>query len=218
MARLLDQPVLNGYSLSVARVSDYSVTPEVIGAPVRLSGGSMREMAQEWGDGLPDRLVRYAFAVRWEWLRTAGSIVDCIRSRPGNRTWCDWRRVTISYTGNGSRTEWTLPWPLATEELADPPSSPAGEIDPQATTDPADFSVLTVIPQDSATYAAGSPSAGEVWIDSESRLVKVESLAAGTVLYLRFVPLFLVVETSADPSKPNFATDPISLRFAEADW
>lgn len=219
MSRRITEPSLDGYRLVGIGATDFEVTPSLVGQVLELSSGSRREQLSYWGEGLPDRRIRHEFRIAWAHLRQLGRPIRFLLSRPGPHTWTDWRAVEVSYAGNGARREWLLPWPLADQELGTPAGVPEEDLAPFASLSVDDLEGLTVEVLDAATYDGGDPGAGELWIDHEGRRLKLEDpLPSGEVLYLSIVPLFRGVELSAEPRRPGFVRDPLSLRLGEVAW
>lgn len=70
---------------------------------------------------------------------------------------------------------------------------------------------------DAAQFDGGSPSAGEIWFDTESPRIRLDApLGTGETLHVRLVPLFEVVEAPENEKRlASVLREPRDLMLVE---
>lgn len=182
--------------------------------------GSVLYHGAEWGDGYPDVKIAPTFTINYEHLRHLSTTIERILSRPGPYEFVFWRQIFVSWTSDGARTEFNLPWPHAPWSMGFPPEDSLGNrsevvVSTSQTVD----SNLTYEGKTATEYDAGNPSVGEVWFDEESTgpvRLKIESaLDQGAVLYVGWIPLFEVYAENPAPQPLRTLREPMALVLRE---
>ncbi len=183
----------------------------------RTPGGPRQQLA--WAPpGSPVLQSRRTFALSWIALLGLRDTVERILSHPGPYSLALWRREHLSFAGNGTLQDFTLPWPQAADHVD--PLPPGLTSERLATTARVGLSgpQLAVSTQDDAAYTSGSPAPGEVWMRRGTQDFKLgDTLAPGEILYLDLVPLFTVIETDeTETTLRGPIAEPRSLVLVEA--
>ena len=187
-------PTLGGYHLTGASASEVVVRARELKTLRTAADGGTREQLAWVAAGLPLRTRKRTFTLRYAHLRNVYDLVEEILAEAGPQTLCLWRFEHLAYAGDGARTEFTLPWQPAIHTLTPPNGQPGSRYEPAAKIG-IGGSPLTCTGVDAAQFDGGSPSAGEIWFDTESPRIRLDApLGTGETLHVRLVPLFEVVE------------------------
>lgn len=187
-------PTLGGYHLTGASASEVVVRARELKTLRTAADGGTREQLAWVAAGLPLRTRKRTFTLRYAHLRNVYDLVEEILAEAGPHTLCLWRFEHLAYAGDGARTEFTLPWQPAIHSLTPPNGQPESRYEPAAKIG-IGGSPLTCTGVDAAQFDGGSPSAGEIWFDTESPRIRLDApLGTGETLHVRLVPLFEVVE------------------------
>lgn len=154
-----------------------------------------REFLAFQEDGLPYRLRKREFTLRYTAIRDCYDLVEEILAGPGPFDFVMWKHEHLVYLGDGVRTEFTLPWRVAAQVVTSLPGAlPAAKIQPvvKVTRTGAELTYSAVT---AGTYA-GTPTAGNVWfLEGAGLTFKLASAPAlDAQVHVRYVPVFEVLE------------------------
>jgi len=187
-------PTLGGYNLTGASASEVAVRFRELKTLRLPADGSTREQLAYLGEGLPIRTRKRTFTLRYAHLRNVYDLVEEILAEAGPHTLCLWRFEHLAWAGDDTTEVFRLPWQPAVHTLTPPNGQPGSRYEPAAKIG-IGGSPLTCTGVDAAQFDGGSPSAGEIWFDTESPRIRLDApLGTGETLHVRLVPLFEVVE------------------------
>lgn len=214
------KPTLDGTQLTKISPEAFVETAMPKANVVELATGKRRLQSTYWGAGYPDRKLVYSWQVRYAHLRDQRRLVNWLLAKGGTHTLTVWRHVELAYEGDGTRSEYYLPWRHAPYvETAPAEDASFSRLGLFATTDPADQTGLTVVSKTTAQYDGGTPASGELWADNEAtatfRVKLNAALADGTILYISMVPRFTVVEASSEQQQLGPVREPKGILFQE---
>ena len=194
-------PTLDGLHLLGAAADSWEVVETELVGTIRMANGSVREqrLAPE-----PDGpVIRRWYGVTLDY-RHLGPLAEEIEARlafPGPHHLTLWKHVTLGYLADGTRNEWSLPWPQAPHHLTPPAGAPPERFRPRVRIG-GGGETLTIHEPDTATYTNGTPSPVEAWFEQASRRFKLAAAPPiGTRLIVQAVPLFAMVTAAEDQSR-----------------
>ena len=178
--------------------------------------------ALTWPDHLvPERRLRHRFEIRYDNvpdLRALGKRL----ARSGPHDLVVWRPVVLSYVGDGVATRGWIPWRRAGDVVATPPTGrtfPQVGAVPTAELDDDDETELNVVVKPAADYEAGTPVAGEMWMDQAGQTWRLgQPPDAAARVFVTVVPVLSVLDDSAagvDYTNRRLFTEPRHLVFVE---
>lgn len=214
---LYAHPLLDGYPLSEASIVDTALRGEVP-KTVHISAAGAARVRITWqGAGYPLARERRRFELKSEHLGAAHERVSELLADPGLHTLVLWRHEFLAYRCDGTRSEFRLFWPLATDTYAPPNARPAGPMQPVVRISNSE-TLLTVLSKATVDYEAGAPDAGEVWIETGSTRFKLAAApSAGLKVLARVVPLYTVVEEpDSTRTYKRAAWEPRTIALVEA--
>ncbi|HNU81949.1 MAG TPA: hypothetical protein PKO05_00770 [Thermoanaerobaculia bacterium] len=187
-------PTLGGYHLTGASASEVVVRARELKTLRTAADGGTREQLAWVAAGLPLRTRKRTFTLRYAHLRNVYDLVEEILAEAGPHTLCLWRFEHLAWAGDDTTEVFRLPWQPAVHTLTPPNGQPGSRYEPAAKIG-IGGSPLTCTGVDAAQFDGGSPSAGEIWFDTESPRIRLDApLGTGETLHVRLVPLFEVVE------------------------
>jgi len=187
-------PTLGGYHLTGASASEVVVRARELKTLRTAADGGTREQLAWVAAGLPLRTRKRTFTLRYAHLRNVYDLVEEILAEAGPHTLCLWRFEHLAWAGDDTTEVFRLPWQPAVHTLTPPNGQPGSRYEPAAKIG-IGGSPLTCTGVDAAQFDGGSPSAGEIWFDTESLRIRLDApLGTGETLHVRLVPLFEVVE------------------------
>lgn len=183
------------------------------------SGSLERREFLAWQeDGYPHRAWKHEFTLRYAAIRTCYDLVEEILSGPGPFDLVIWKPVHLTYIGDGARSEFLLPWPVAGQYYAGPLPLDAAKLAPVVKVGLAGAE-LTYAAVDATTYA-GTPPAGTVWFleGAAGRSFKLPSApAADAEVKARIIPVFSVLERGETEKRYTSPTrEPRDIDLVEA--
>ncbi len=198
---------LAGVALEEAPATEWSVRRRQHKTVRQGATGRRRQQLATTEAGGPALQITRTFTIRWQQLGKLRDTVEEILAEPGPHTLSLWRPEFLAFPGDGARTEFLLPWPLATDFL-----TPPGGLDVERFAPVVKVSrqgqELFPVSKAPGEYAEGPPDPGEVWFLRQGRAFKIAAPpAAGETVYARVVPLFEVFE--AEETEAAFS-DPVS--------
>lgn len=187
-------PTLGGYHLTGASASEVVVRARELKTLRTAADGGTREQLAWVAADLPLRTRKRTFTLRYAHLRNVYDLVEEILAEAGPHTLCLWRFEHLAWAGDDTTEVFRLPWQPAVHTLTPPNGQPGSRYEPAAKIG-IGGSPLTCTGVDAAQFDGGSPSAGEIWFDTESPRIRLDApLGTGETLHVRLVPLFEVVE------------------------
>lgn len=187
-------PTLGGYHLTGASASEVVVRARELKTLRTAADGGTREQLAWVAAGLPLRTRKRTFTLRYAHLRNVYDLVEEILAEAAPHTLCLWRFEHLAWAGDDTTEVFRLPWQPAVHTLTPPNGQPGSRYEPAAKIG-IGGSPLTCTGVDAAQFDGGSPSAGEIWFDTESPRIRLDApLGTGETLHVRLVPLFEVVE------------------------
>jgi len=187
-------PTLGGYHLTGASASEVVVRARELKTLRTAADGGTREQLAWVAAGLPLRTRKRTFTLRYAHLRNVYDLVEEILAEAGPHTLCLWRFEHLAWAGDDTTEVFRRPWQPAVHTLTPPNGQPGSRYEPAAKIG-IGGSPLTCTGVDAAQFDGGSPSAGEIWFDTESPRIRLDApLGTGETLHVRLVPLFEVVE------------------------
>jgi hypothetical protein len=192
---------LDGLHLTGIAADSLEVVEVEIVGNVQMAGGGMREQRLAPAPGEP--VIRRWYRVTLDYRHLSG-LAPAVEARfafPGPHELALWKHVCLGWLGDASRAEWLLPWRLAPHVLTPAAGAPlerfAAVVRLEWDGDP-----LTLVEPDTATYEAGTPAAGEVWIERGGKRLKLEAPpASGVRIIAHVVPLLRCVVAAEDLSR-----------------
>lgn len=153
--------MLDGVALAGAMPTEIGVRRREL-KTVQESGQLERREFLAWQEeGYPYRAWKHEVTLRYAAIRACYDLVEEILSGPGPFELVIWKPVHLTYIGDGARSEFLLPWPVALQYYTGPLELAAAKLAPVVKVGLAG-SPLTYAAVDAATYA-GTPPAGTVW-------------------------------------------------------
>jgi hypothetical protein len=163
-----------------------------------------REQVRYWGAGYPAQKVVRSFTIKYGHLTPAWyDRIETLLAIPGTHRFVFfWKVETVTYAGDGTRSEFYLPWEVAIDTLSPPQGLSADRFEPvvqiwirAAETDPwTEGATLTYYAKNAVDYAAGTPAAGTVWFLEGGEQFKLNSApSSGDWVVCRVVPVFEVL-------------------------
>lgn len=187
--------MLDGYLLSAADPNEVGVRRREIKTIVESGMLERREFLAMPEDGGPHRAWKHEFTFRYAAIRECYDLVEDILSGPGPFELAIFKPVHLTYVGDGTRSEFVLPWPVALQAypgslpLSDARLAPAVRVGMAGAT-------LTYAAVDVVTFA-GTPPAGTVWFldGATSRRFKLPAAPAlDAEVKAHVIPVFSVLE------------------------
>ncbi len=191
-------PTLDGLALlGIAADSTEVVETEIVGT-VQLANGGTREQRLAPAPGDPVIRRWYQVTLDYRHLSDLAPAVEARFAFPGPHELALWKHVCIGWLGDATRAEWNLPWRLASHLLTPAGGAPPDRFSPVVRLE-FDGLPLTLVEPDTATYNAGTPAVGEVWIEHGGQRLKLESPpASGARIVAHVVPLLRCVVAAED--------------------
>lgn len=210
-------PTLGGYHLTGASASEVVVRARELKTLRTAADGGTREQLAWVAAGLPLRTRKRTFTLRYAHLRNVYDLVEEILAEAGPHTLCLWRFEHLAWAGDDTTEVFRLPWQPAVHTLTPPNGQPGSRYEPAAKIG-IGGSPLTCTGVDAAQFDGGSPSAGEIWFDTESPRIRLDApLGTGETLHVRLVPLFEVVEAPENEKRlASVLREPRDLVLVEA--
>lgn len=211
-------PTLDGYHLAGYSPEQLTVRPRELVEHVRAKSGAMREGRPRRDPDLPLVAVKYTITLDWRHLGAHTRPVASRLAEPGPHDFALWKHEFLAYRGDGSRTEFRLPWRQAVHVYAPPEGQSAARFAMEVRLGH-DGAELPVEDRDTAAYEAGAPAAGAVWAEVDGVRFKLGTPpAAGTIVSVAVVPLFRVFHGSegGDRQYRSPAPEPRRIVLEEA--
>lgn len=177
-----------------------------------------REFLAWQEDGFPYRAWKHEFTLRYSAIRECYDLVEDILSGPAPFELVLWKPVHLTYLGDGARSEFFLPRPVALQYYAGPLALDDAKLEPVVKVG-LDGTPLDYAAVDAATYA-GTPPAGTVWFleGPQGLSFKLPSApAADAQVKARIIPVFRVLEREETEKRYTSVTrEPRDLVLVEA--
>jgi len=214
--------VLDGVYLQVS-AKEWRILAEEQRTVRRLATGRRREQVTYPGVGMPMVPAQRRFTLAWEHTGEMRPALEELLAVPGLHPLILWRDEPLAWHADGSRAEFHLPngWVLAIDRQIPPDGLSPDRFSPAVKVG-LDGVVLTYSSHDEATYAAGTPAAGEVWFSiptsGGASLKLATPPAAGEIVYARVVPVYQVylAPTRAEQTFAGPLREPREITLLEA--
>lgn len=217
---------LDGELLDKVSVSDQDVTRIKLKEVVTLGPrGRAREALAYQGAGYPMIGVKHRLVLPFTNVATQYDLIEELLAVPGAHELVLWKRVHCAYAGDGDRTTFYLPWYVRDQfddEIPVPGDLQAyeasGALGVEVRVGIDSTTLLVAYVKSAVDYAAGDPSAGQVWFLDQDLEFKVGTAPlAGERLYLRYVPILPMFEEPVTAKKYPTASprEPLDLSLVE---
>lgn len=218
---------IEGQTVASSSPESVSIVREEGRSVRRTAAGTYKQTLAWWGEAALNNATKLVPETRFGWritvnyanIRGDAEALDRVLATPGPWRVAKWKPAVLSYLGDGSKTEFYVPWKSAADDSdflvpGRVNSSAHSGPDPRVRVDDTDF---TVVKKDTAAYDAGSPAASEAWWETGGQRFKVLTApGSATRVYLTLYPLLQMIKGEDQPREYNqFSREPRSLILVE---
>lgn len=214
---------LDGHLLDKVSINDQDFTPRKLRDSAVNVRGAAREGLAYQGAGYPLIGVKHSLVIRFSNLGKQFDLVEELMAAPGPHDVVVWKRARPQYAGDGDRTTFYLPTPVALDFVTVPgalfASLSANQLSREVRIGIAG-APLDVLVKNSVDYAASTPAADEAWFLEEGLEFKLGVVPlSGERVFVRYVPILSMIEEGSTPSRkygPGQLREPLDLALVEA--